>query len=663
MGLLNPWFLAGVAAIGLPVWLHLLRKYRQIPQPFSSLMFFEQRVQSSVRHRRLRYLVLLAIRCALLALLSLAFANPFVKRTSVTAPRKTMAVIVVDRSFSMQYGTDLEQAKSEARRILAGLPGRTLAQVLAADSQVEALTQPELDKGTLTAAVDTIRASDEASSFGELSRALRAMDQRSGMRLDVHFISDMQQSSMPADFHDLQVGPNTSLHLHEVGEKTRPNWAVENVTGTSHVYDPSHARLSATVSGWNTEPVRGAVTLYMDGKPTDSKTVRIPANGRTQVDFQGFDVPYGFHRAEVRIDASDKLTADNAFPFAMDRTDPRKVLFLYDGDRAQQAFYYRAALESTPDSGLTVQAAPLETAADIDLSKFAYVVLNDPGNLDSRTAQELCTYVSRGAAILIALGHETEGSGRVPLSSDRISGQHEPERAATFNTAYPALEGVAQFENVSFSENGTLRPKANARVLAELEDGSPLIVEESMGEGKTLLLNSSLDLSTSDFPLHSSWVPFVIQTGHYLAGFEQSAQSVAAGTSVTLRQTNDQSTAADVIGPEGRHELSLGDASKAKAFTVFRSGFYEVQRADRKRLLVAVHSDRRESDLTRVPEETLELWRNTGSAGSGSKNGQAQTQSVDASLGRYVLLLALLLAISESIFGRRYLRASLAKES
>ena len=69
MGFFAPWFLAGAAAIGLPLWIHLLRQYRSTPHPFSSLMFFEQRTQSSIKHRRLRYLLLLSLRVALLILL------------------------------------------------------------------------------------------------------------------------------------------------------------------------------------------------------------------------------------------------------------------------------------------------------------------------------------------------------------------------------------------------------------------------------------------------------------------------------------------------------------------------------------------------------------------------------------------------------------------
>jgi len=84
VGFLAPWFLAGVAVVGLPFWIHLLRQYRSTPHPFSSLMFFERRTQSSIKHRRLRYLLLLSLRVALLILMALAFANPFVTRTAAS---------------------------------------------------------------------------------------------------------------------------------------------------------------------------------------------------------------------------------------------------------------------------------------------------------------------------------------------------------------------------------------------------------------------------------------------------------------------------------------------------------------------------------------------------------------------------------------------------
>ncbi len=124
MGFLAPWFLAGAAAIGLPLWIHLLRQYRSTPHPFSSLMFFEQRTQSSIKHRRLRYLLLLSLRVALLILLALAFANPFVSRTAASVGGRKMLIIAVDNSFSMRYGNHLDRAKQVALSAVSNLNSR-----------------------------------------------------------------------------------------------------------------------------------------------------------------------------------------------------------------------------------------------------------------------------------------------------------------------------------------------------------------------------------------------------------------------------------------------------------------------------------------------------------------------------------------------------------
>src|SRR3954454_5843889 len=191
MGFLSPLFFSGLVVLGLPLWLHLLRQYRRNPQPFSSVMFFERRLQSSTKHRRLRYIALLIMRLALLALLLLTFANPFVNRTSATAGKRKLTVFAIDRSFSMRTANELEEAKNEATRVLRGIGGGEIGQVLALDSHVESLAGPEPNRAALQAAIQTIQPTDEASSFGELTRALRVEAQTNGMQLDVHLFSDM----------------------------------------------------------------------------------------------------------------------------------------------------------------------------------------------------------------------------------------------------------------------------------------------------------------------------------------------------------------------------------------------------------------------------------------------------------------------------------------
>ena len=125
MGFFTPWFLAGALAVGLPVWLHLLKKHRSTPLPFSSLMFFERRTQSSIKHRRLRYLILFALRTLLLVLLALAFAHPYLQRRLLPASRSgEVTVFAIDNSLSMRAAGLLDQARQMAKNEAAGLrPG------------------------------------------------------------------------------------------------------------------------------------------------------------------------------------------------------------------------------------------------------------------------------------------------------------------------------------------------------------------------------------------------------------------------------------------------------------------------------------------------------------------------------------------------------------
>src|SRR5579864_5918382 len=114
MGLFAPWFLAGLAGLALPLYLHLLKKLKTTPKPVSSLMFFESRTQASTRHRRLRYFLLLSLRLLLLFLVILAFANPFINRNPAALASDRVVLLIIDNSFSMRSGTHLADAKAAA---------------------------------------------------------------------------------------------------------------------------------------------------------------------------------------------------------------------------------------------------------------------------------------------------------------------------------------------------------------------------------------------------------------------------------------------------------------------------------------------------------------------------------------------------------------------
>src|ERR1700733_3593177 len=224
MGLLAPWFLAGIAALALPFYVHLLRRHTTNPRPFSSLMFFEKRTQSSIKHRRLRYITLLSLRALLFGLLALAFANPFINRTAANMNSEKLQLLVIDNSFSMRAGTRLADAKREAHSVLSSRKPTDKAQVMSFGSQIQVLTQPSLDAGALRSAVDNVQPGDSRASYGELARAVRSLAESVPTPIELHFFSDMQKSAMPGNFSELALPVNVTLVLHPVAKETGPNW-------------------------------------------------------------------------------------------------------------------------------------------------------------------------------------------------------------------------------------------------------------------------------------------------------------------------------------------------------------------------------------------------------------------------------------------------------
>ena len=79
-----------------------------------------------------------------------------------------------------------------------------------------------------------------------------------------------------------------------------------------------------------------------------------------------------------------------------------------------------------------------------------------------------------------------------------------------------------------------------------------------------------------------------------------------------------------------------------------------MRRSNGRRELVAVNADRRESDLDLIPKETLSVWENTGE-GTATAAGSVAVESKPHSIGLYVLFVAFVLAVAESLVAGGYL--------
>src|SRR6266536_1333653 len=124
MSLLNPLFFIGSLALAIPVLIHLVRREKSEIVPFSSLMFLLKVPKRAIRQQKIKNLLLMALRLLILALLVGAFARPYFTQPanpSANATANRGVVMMLDNSYSMQYGDNFQKLKAEAQRRIAAM--------------------------------------------------------------------------------------------------------------------------------------------------------------------------------------------------------------------------------------------------------------------------------------------------------------------------------------------------------------------------------------------------------------------------------------------------------------------------------------------------------------------------------------------------------------
>ena len=90
MSFLHPWLLAGLAAVGVPLWLHL-RARTGPARPFSAVRFLEDQPRPRIRGFHLRDLLLFLARAAAVGLVAAGVCGAYGNRWYLAHARKAIS--------------------------------------------------------------------------------------------------------------------------------------------------------------------------------------------------------------------------------------------------------------------------------------------------------------------------------------------------------------------------------------------------------------------------------------------------------------------------------------------------------------------------------------------------------------------------------------------
>jgi len=518
----NPaYYYAALAAVGVPVIIHFLFKARKQQIFFSSIEFILTSTVLKSNRIRFKELLLLLLRCAIVALMTFAFARPFLKRdvSAFGFVGRTDLVIVLDDSYSMSYqegrATRFEAGVKRATEAASGCrSGDRLGLVLA--------TRPEAPALRLTPNFSTVKRllADLEPSAGTsvLARALeRGVAMLKGSTADhkvAFVVSDFQEATWGYVGNVLAKLPaDVKIKTAHVGRDEAPNVAVLDVRSTRDTYAAGDkVDMLARVANYASDrPTEVKAILTVEGRPKAEKTLSLKPREVREVScrFTAPDLPV--LTCQMRVEPGDALPVDDAFRCVLAAGRPLRVWCIEEkvADVAyfRKTFYLETALNPTAANLKSISSVRPEVRARADLDRddlFAadVLVLADLEGVSQSQAAQIEKFVQGGGGLIVFLGPSVEpsiynrelfkhGTGVIPA---RIV---EPVETLGRGQEYFHLEEIDKSHDVfsvfSRPYSGDLtaprfsgafkvdvKPCPEAKVLARYDNGLPAVVEREL---------------------------------------------------------------------------------------------------------------------------------------------------------------------------------------
>jgi aerotolerance regulator-like protein/VWA domain-containing protein len=673
MGLLTPAFLAGLAALAIPILVHLTNRPRSETVAFPSLMFLQKIPYRSVKRQSLRHLLLFLMRCAAFLILALAFARPFFGRegrAATTLPGARVRVVLLDRSYSMGYAGRWPRAVEAARRALRDLAPPDLAALVLFDRAPQSSGEPTTDRERLMAELDSARPGFGVTRYAPALRtAQEILDAARLPRREVVLVTDFQKAGWEgAD--DVRLPELTTLTWVDVSDRAASNLSITGVE-LERDYESGRERVIPTARLVNkgARPVRDLeVAFEVEGRVVRQQRASLGPNTSATVTFEAFPLPPNVARATVRV-TPDALAQDDAFHLVLAPGGDLPVLVLENGPPRGRSLYLQRALAIGHRPRFRVEVKDVAQVRADDLAAGMLVVLNDAPPPSGAAARRLREFVEGGGGLLVVLGDQSAPSAWSGESAALLPGAFGPavDRSADWGAtlayvdyAHPVFEMFRGPHSGDFSSARFLRYRpldAKEGVLARFDDGAVALATRTLGKGRVLVWTSSIDTSWNDLALQPVFLPFL----HRLV--REAASHVESPAWHTVGEALDLSREPFLRKGEGTALAPSGQRSRVAAgslgLELTAPGFYEVRQATGGALLqvAAVNVDRSESDLAAMdPEELAGAVKRGGEGPDAARTEPAPTTDEHESrqgLWQYLLMAAFLLLATETVLSNR----------
>ncbi len=535
MNFLAPWFLLGGLAIAGPIVFHLIRRAARERMPFSSLMFLRPTTPRVTKRSKLEHFWLLLLRCLALLLLATGFARPFIsKDISLPTPASEarQVLLLLDTSASMRREGMWNKARSVAESYLAKAGPADQFAVMTFDRQPRTLVSFaewsawNVDQRA-TEARQRLAVVNPGWMGTQLGLALTSAAEqmmndsdKTIARREVILISDMQEGAKLDGLqgHDWPTGVKVSIERVEPSRKGNAGLEIlaaskakSDDPSAIHVRvanarDSSHEKFQLS---WSNEGGASSAAMEIYLPPGQARTFTAPK------------LPAGKTFAPLKLSGDEGSFDDTTYYVTPEFGHQSLAWFGKDSvnDPEKLRYYIERVFPAAPGQPIQIVRPYTNSAFSAEmLNRAAFAIIAD--KLAPEEIAPVRDWLTSGKSALLVLT-DTQMAPTVAA----IAGIAEPQMSEVtegfaligeVDFSHPLFAPFADprfsdFTHIHFWKHRRWEIPAGApvQVIAKFDDGSPALVQLTVGKGNLIVLASGWSPADSQFAVSSKFPPLM----------------------------------------------------------------------------------------------------------------------------------------------------------
>ncbi|GIW90196.1 MAG: hypothetical protein KatS3mg109_0628 [Pirellulaceae bacterium] len=507
-----PWIWWAALAVGVPIWLHLVRRREADLVLFSALRFLDDQPVARARPLWPRDLPLLLVRVLAVLLLVAAFAWPYVPQSQPPPEVLQSVVFVLDRTLSHQAQDGWQASLGQLVRAVDSLPAHAQAGIVLVDTVPRVLLDLDESPRKARSRLENLKPGFGRGSYAAALTLAAAMLQKAiGEQHRIVLFVDNQANQWQEDAQTIPFLKNVSIEsAARPTPPVLPNVALFSPRAERlRTSQGSHVLCTAQLYRLGDVP-QASVEWRVDGKLLKQEQVAFTGDTSLTLLSAEFDLPADrWLTGEVVVTASpDALAADNRLFWALPPQRPGRV------EAWVQSPYLLAAL--SPDvweNQWQITVGQVDQVASDTTVIRPHVIVAELGQLRSQQLRErLAEHISAGGGAVLFVDSVSGPAGLVlhQLGVASFTEVQPPPDHSRIGYRYASHPLVQWLSSGEWGDISTIRVQRYFDM--DVPDASPLVFLEAGGAvlweivrtGRVFLM--AMPVEATSWPRHPSWL-------------------------------------------------------------------------------------------------------------------------------------------------------------